>query len=532
MTHDPTLERRPDVVVRGGLVFDGTGAAPVEADVAVHGGRLVDVGDVDAEAAAELDARGLHVAPGFIDVHSHSDYTLLADPRAVSSIHQGVTTEVIGNCGHGCFPVRDPELSSRIIYGFDGSVPLDWSTPSAYLERLEAASPAVNVLTLVPNGQLRLATVGLESRPATRDELAAMTRLLEEGLEAGAWGYSTGLEYASEQGAGEAEITALARVTARRGGFYATHTRERERRADEAVAEAIRTARNAGIRLQVSHLAPRSGPDQTNRCIDLVDAARAAGDDVAFDMHTRLYGLTFLYAMLPPRLLNESPRDQAALLRTPEVRAEIGAHTSIITGLGDWGRIYLQDNDVWPEMARLDFEEIARRRGTTALDAACDLLADSVGAEKAPMVLLRAYSEAQQEDVFAHELCVPASDATALAPDGPLAGSSFMGAYTWAAWFWRFMVRETGSLKPEEAIHRLSGMPAAIVGLSDRGLLRPGMRADLAIFDPETFADAGTTFQPNQLATGMRHVVVNGTVTLRDGTLTGHRAGTVLRKRT
>lgn len=520
-----------DLTIRGGLVFDGTGAEPVRADVAVHGGLIVDVGEVDVEASAELDARRLSVAPGFIDVHSHSDYTLLVDPRAVSAIHQGVTTEVIGNCGHGCFPIRDPELSSRIIYGFDGSLPLDWSTPAAYLERLEEAAPAVNVMTLVPNGQLRLATVGLENRTATSDETRAMTRLLEEGLDAGAWGYSTGLEYAPEQGAGEAEITVLARVTAHRGGFYATHTREREDRADEAVAEAIRTARNAGVRLQVSHLAPRSGPDQTNRCMDLVDAARAAGDDVAFDMHTRLYGLTFLYAMLPPRVLNASPEDQRALLRAPEVRAEIGAHKSIISGLGDWSRIYLVDNEVWPDLARLDFEEIARRRDTTVLDAACDLLRDSVGAGRSPMVLLRAYSENQQEDVFAHPLCVPASDATALAPDGPLAGASFMGAYTWASWFWRFMVRQTGRLTPEEAVHRLSGFPAAIVGLSDRGLIKPGMRADLVAFDPETFADTGTTFEPNQLATGMRHVIVNGTLTLRDGALTGDRAGAVLRRR-
>ena len=146
------------------------------------------------------------------------------------------------------------------------------------------------------------------------------------------------------------------------------------------------------------------------------------------------------------------------------------------------------------------------------------------------MVLLHSYSEEQQELVFAHELCVPASDATALAPDGPLAGSAFMGAYTWASWFWRFMVRQTGHLTPEEAVHRLSGLPAAIVGLSDRGLLKPGMRADIAVFDPETFADTGTTFEPNQLATGMRHVVVNGTVTLRDGALTGERGGAVLRK--
>ena len=153
----------PDLIIRGGLVVDGTGAEPTRADVTVHEGRIADIGITDTEAVVELDARGLNVAPGFIDVHSHSDYTLLVDPRAVSAIHQGVTTEVIGNCGHGCFPIGNPDLSSRIIYGYDGTVPLDWSTPVAYLERLEQAAPAVNVMTLVPNGQLRLATVGLDS---------------------------------------------------------------------------------------------------------------------------------------------------------------------------------------------------------------------------------------------------------------------------------------------------------------------------------------------------------------------------------
>ena len=211
-------------------MFDGTGAPPREADVAVSAGRIEEVGRVSAAAPVEIDARGLAVAPGFIDIHSHSDYTLLVDPRAVSAVHQGVTTEVVGNCGHGCFPIRDRALSSRIIYGYDGQVPIDWSTPAAYLDRLEHARPAVNVMTLVPNGQLRLATVGLHDRPADDGEVAAMAHLLEEGMDAGAWGYSTGLEYATEQGAREPEITALAAAAARRGGIYATHTRDRGRR--------------------------------------------------------------------------------------------------------------------------------------------------------------------------------------------------------------------------------------------------------------------------------------------------------------
>ena len=153
----------------------------------------------------------------------------------------------------------------------------------------------------------------------------------------------------------------------------------------------------------------------------------------------------------------------------PESRERIRAHRSIITGLGDWGRVYLLENEVWPDLARLDFEEIGRRRGSSAFDAACDLLGDSVGADRAPMVIMRSYTQEMQESVFAHDLCVPGSDATALAPDGPLAGSAFMGAYSWAAWFWRFIVRDSARLTPEAAIHKLSGQPADILGLADRG---------------------------------------------------------------
>src|SRR5439155_11585640 len=176
------------------------------ADVLVDDDRIAGVGQIDADAG-EIDATGLAVAPGFIDIHSHSDYTLLIDPRAVSAIHQGVTTEVVGNCGFGCFPIRDPQTARRAIYGYSDELPVTWSTAAGYFDELERARPAVNVLSLVPNGQLRLATMGLADRAAEPHELAEMQELLRESLAAGAWGYSTGLEYAQEQAASEQELT-------------------------------------------------------------------------------------------------------------------------------------------------------------------------------------------------------------------------------------------------------------------------------------------------------------------------------------
>jgi N-acyl-D-amino-acid deacylase len=519
-----------DLVIRGGTVLDGSGAPPVRADVAVAGGRIVEIGRIQAQGADEIDASGLTVAPGFIDIHSHSDYTLLVDPRAVSSVFQGVTLEVIGNCGFGCFPICNPSLSRGNIYGFDGTVSLSWRTPAGYLERLAAARPAISVLTLVPNGQLRLAAMGSEQRPATPSELETMQGLLREGLEAGAFGYSSGLEYPLERGAPEDEIEALCRTVAKAGGYYATHTRERDAGSVEAVAEALRTAERAEIRLQVSHLLPRSGHDDCARCIELVEHARARGQDVAFDMHTRLFGLTYLATMLPPWATRGGPERLRAHLRDHEARTRIGAHRSIITAGEDFERVVLLDNDVRPEDARLSLAEIGRRRRQSPTDAGLDILLDAVEAPRAPMVIIHCYDESDQALAFGHPLCVPASDATALAPDGPLAGSAFHGAYTWAAWFWRFMVRDRRVLSPAEAVHKLTGQPAAILGLKGRGRIADGMRADLAIFDGDAFAETGTTFEPNRPAVGMRHVIVNGVATLRDGMLTNQRGGEVLRR--
>ena len=518
-----------DIAIRNGLIFDGTGAEPVAADVGLSEGRIALVGEVP-EAALEIDAAGKVVAPGFIDIHSHSDYTLLVDPRAASAVHQGVTLEVVGNCGFGCFPLLNKELAPKSIYGFSNDIPLTWSDAAGYFERLEEAAPAINVASLVPNGQLRVSTVGLADRPARPDELAQMQYLLEEALEQGAWGYSTGLEYATERGADEDELVELCAVCGRRHGIYATHTRKRDEGADEAVAEALRTAQRAGVKLQVSHLVPRNGLESARRCTALVEAAAAGGMDVAFDMHTRLYGTTFLLTALPPWALDD-PARLREILSSSEQRRAMQGYESILSAGGDWSRIVLLDNDFWPDYARRDIAAIAAERGQEPLDAVHDLLLGAADDPGRLMVIIHAYTEEQQREAFAHPLCVPGSDATTMATDGPLAGEIFHGAYTWAAWYLRFCVQQEKVLGLAEAIHRLTGAPAARLGLSDRGALRAGAAGDIAIFDPLAFREEGTTFDPSRLATGMDTVIVNGAVTLRHGNLTGTRNGHVLRRR-
>lgn len=518
------------LVIRNGTIVDGTGGEPYKADILLKDGQIERIGEIEP-GFDELEARGRFVAPGFVDIHSHSDYTLLVDPRAMSAIYQGVTLEVVGNCGHGCFPIRDRADAARAIYGHSDAVDVTWTTASGYFHRMEEAEPAVNVLSLVPNGQLRLAVVGLADRPASSEELREMRRLLEESIDQGAWGYSTGLEYAQERGSTEKELTALCAASARRGGIYATHTRRRDAGAAAAVEEAVRTARSADSQLQISHLIPRSGEREGDLCTAVVDKAVEAGIDVAFDMHTRLYGTTFLHTALPPAILAEGPTRQAEMLNDPSIRAAIRDYESILSAGKDWSRIVLLDNDVAPEYARRDIASIAAEHGQEPLDLICDLLRAALPNTGQLMIINMCHTERQQRQAFQHPLCMPGSDATTLAPDGPLAGATFHGAYTWAAWFYRFMVNQEGLLTPAEAVRRLTGMPAERLGLKDRGVLRPRAAADVVVFDPESLSPRGTTFEPNQLAGGVAHVIVNGVVTLLDGILTGRRGGQVLRKR-
>jgi N-acyl-D-amino-acid deacylase len=509
-------------------VFDGLGYPGVPADVLIRDGAISEISAIPSVEAVEIDARGLYITPGFIDIHSHSDFTLLVDPRAVSSISQGVTLEVIGNCGHGCFPLVDKTLARNAIYGITDDISLNWSSGAEYLDLLDKVQPAVNVLTLVPNGQLRQAAMGMKDGPATADELRQMLRYLEEGLDAGAFGISTGLEYPIEVGAAASEIEALLEPVARRDLLYSTHTRRRDKGAVGAVVEALETARQAGVCLQVSHLLPRGGRDDCETCIDLVETARGAGQDVSFDMHTRTFSLTYLHAMLPPWALVDGLAALPGHITDPEARARIEAFPSIVNS-GGWNRVVLLDNQIAPELARLDFVTIGQRLGLAPVDAALSLLCQSAEATVPLMIVRPVYDTNDQTLAFGHPLCVPGSDATALCPDGPLSGSAFHGAYSWAAWFYRFSVREAGFLTPQAAIHKLTGQPAEILKLGNRGRLQPGMRADIAIFDPTIFGERATLWEPNQTAVGMRHVFVNGDLAFTEDAPTETRSGQVLR---
>ena len=524
-----------DSVIRNGQVVDGTGAEAVAADVGINGDRISAIGDLGGAECSQLyEASEMVVAPGFIDIHSHSDFTLLIDPRAHSQIYQGVTTELVGNCGHGCAPLgTNIEAFTGNIYGYQELFPIDWTTMEGYLSRLEEGLPAVNVATLVPNGNLRLAAVEDVGRAATDSEIARMAQLLARSLDAGAFGLSTGLEYPAERAATEKEVIELCRVVARCGGLYATHERNREVLAIEAVEEGLRAAAETGVRLQLSHIIPRRGgpPDSLERCIKLVEAAHDGGQDVEFDAHTRLHGITNLSAVLPPWAVDGGPGRLRQYLTDPPARARLKRYESIISsfGLGGWNRVALFSSQGSPGKVGNTIADLTPSGGDP-YDTMYDLLLDEEDDPHGALLIVRSYDEDMLAHAFRHPLCTTESDATALCMDGPLTGATFLGAYTWAASFFRTMVRDRRELSLEEAIYKLTAQVADRIGLRDRGRLVVGKRADIVVFDSDEFSDRGTLDDPNRTAAGVSHVLVNGEPALLNGVATGRRNGRVLRR--
>jgi N-acyl-D-aspartate/D-glutamate deacylase len=501
--------RAHDLVVRGGTVFDGTGAPGVEADVAVSGGRVVQVAARVAERGVrELDARGLAVAPGFVDLHSHADGTLFDDPSVESLVRQGVTTAVVGQDGSS--PTRA-----------DGSI-------GAFLTAVDRLRPSVNVATMVGLGTVRGRVVGLADRPATAAELARMTALVEAALSDGACGASSGLEYTPGAFASRDELVALCRPLARRGLPYATHLRNEDDRLLDAVVEAIAVAEGAGCPLHVSHLKTQ-GPRNWGRLDDVfgrIDAAAARGVDVTFDRYPYLAYATGLTNLFPVWSRDGGTGAFLARLADPATRPRLReAVLAKVALLGGWDNVLVTSvgaaADRAAEGARLG--TFAAARGADPYDAAVGLLQRSRGA--VGMVGF-AMSEPNLERILAHPRGMPASDGGAVAVTGPARRGHphprSLG--TFPRVLGRY-VRERRVLTLEQAVHRMTRRPAARAGLADRGRLAPGAAGDLVVFDPATVDDRATYAAPYRYPTGIAAVVVNGTVALHDGVREDVRRG-------
>jgi N-acyl-D-amino-acid deacylase len=515
-----------DLLLTGGLVVDGTGAEPRPADVLVRDGRVAAVGDgIDADADRR-DVTGRVVCPGFVDIHTHSDLTLLSDPRALSKVHQGVTTEVVGNCGLGVAPPGgDPAgLRGAVSYlDLDPGVDWPWQDLVGYLDAVETARPGVNVAALVGHLPLHAAVCGLADRPVSAADLGRMTGLLRDALDDGAVGLSTGLVYAPLPFVREEELLALARVTASRNKLFAWHVRSYENGLIESAAQAVRVARATGCRTQISHLqavGPRNW-GAVRQVLDLVDAANADGFDVGVDVYPYLHGNAPLAQLLPAWAQDGGQAVWMPMLRDPVVRNRLRAEWADRDSR--WDEITIS----WTTRAEPDpdlgrgIAELAAERGTTGAEVVLDTLAElGMGA----MMTAGGRSEADLLTVLAHPATVVASDGLALDPDG-VTGAGLPHPRSYGT-FPRYLTRY-GRDDLADAVRRCTSAPAHRVGLTGRGVLRAGAPADVVVFDPATLRDTATFTSPHRFADGIDLVLVNGVSTVDGGRHTGNRAGTV-----
>ncbi|MBI3945530.1 MAG: D-aminoacylase [Armatimonadetes bacterium] len=516
-------------IIAGGALFDGTGAPGQVADVAIDGDVIVAVGDLSAMEAPRLDARGLFVAPGFVDLHTHTDATVLLNPSMSSSIRQGVTTELTGNCGMQVgLSLNGPPFSlerrlSRDDAGFE------WSSLAEFVACIERQGIAGNLAALVGHGTLRKRVMGWDPNPPDGEAMAQMRRLLCQALEEGAFGFSTGLEYSPGRFATPAELAALAREVAAVDGVYATHLRNEAEGLLEAVEEAIGVARESGVALQLSHhkAEGRRNWGRVERTLARIEEARAAGMDVACDVYPYAAFMTGLgVRTLPAWVQGGSADELAERLRDPDTRTRVLAD---MQGLDlDWGRLQIAVARKDRSLQGRSLAEIARERGLTPQEAVIDVLAGEGG-----MVAGISF-EIAEEDVravmrFPHASII--SDSGARAANGPLAEDRVhpRGFGTFPRALGRY-VREERVLTWEAAIHKMTSLPAARIGLRRRGLVRPGAYADLVVFDPETVSDRATFADPIRYPEGIRHVFVNGVGVVRDGEETGARPGRVIRR--
>lgn len=520
---------RFDLIIRGGTVLDGTGAPPFSADVAVHGDRIAAIGDLRAAAATfTVDATGRFVCPGFIDIHTHSDISLLYTPGMDSSLAQGVTTEVVGNCGFSLGLARPDEVFSAEQRNLArGGVAIDWNGMDGFLRRIEDQGIAINVATLAGHGTLRKRAMGLADRLPDSTELSAMRRDLAAALEAGAVGLSSGLEYVPGMYADVAEMIALAEVVAEAGGFYATHLRNEGDTLVESVLEAIAVAEGAGVPLQLSHHKAER-PRNWGKVVDtlaLVDAAAERGVDILLDQYPyTAYQTGLATIVLPPWAVGGTPQTMADRLRDPVSRARVLAEMEPL----DFAAVEIASCATHREYQGRTVQELAAEVTMDPRDWVLDLLAEGDTWVSAAHFAL---SEADVERVMCDRRVMIGSDAVANSPIGPGAADRVHPrSYGTFARILSYYVRERRLLTWQEAVRRMTSLPAGRIGLADRGRIAPGCVADVAVFDPTTIADTATFAAPHSLAAGVGLVVVGGEIAYRDGVATGARRGRVLRR--
>ncbi len=527
------------IIIQGGTLVDGSGAPGRKLDLAIDGAKIGGIYDrSDGKAALTIDATGMIVCPGFIDIHSHSDIYLLGNPLAQSKIHQGVTTELVGNCGGSAAPILGSARIALKEFAQDLFVDVNWSSMDEYLLRLANLRTSVNVATLVGAETIRRSILGDADIQPSADQLDKMKRLVADSMLEGAYGLSSGLIYAPGCYAKTEELVALASVAASFGGFYASHIRGEGTTLIPAVAEAIRIGREAGIRVEISHhkACGNSNWGKVSQTIDMIKRARAVGVDVSFDVYPYTASSTTLDAIMPPWAREGGRKEVLARLMNPESRSRIAKELETksdsweaIASETDWDSIVLVDFKT-PENKRFEntsILQIAKALGKPPVDVALDMIAQE---EMRVSAIFHEMSEDDVMTVIGDPLSVIGSDGCAEAPYGPEGESAtHPRAYGTFPRVLRRYVREKKVLGLEDAIRKMTSQPAERIGLADRGLLAKGMAADVVVFDPDKIADMATFEDSHRYPEGISFVLVNGSITIENGEHTTERAGQVLR---
>jgi N-acyl-D-amino-acid deacylase len=533
-----TQQPEYDLLIVNGHIIDGSGSPWFEGSVAVKDGKIAAVGRlVGVTAKRAIDAHGLIVSPGFIDLHCHSDFTLLVDGDAQSKIRQGVTTEILGE-SDSAGPVLGNDVGpfdkSLERYG----IHRDWKTLGEYFARIQRQGVSVNIASYVGSGQVWMDVIGNANRRPTADEMDKMKELVAGAMRDGAIGLSSGLIYPPNSFMTTDELIELAKVASRYGGIYTSHIRGEGDHWHAAVGEAIEIGEKGGLPVHILHfkMDGKKNWGQMREQVAFVQAARDRGVDVTADQYPYIAAMTGLEMCLPPKYLEGTDEQVVARLKDPKVREEI--RSAIKTGLPGW-----EDNEVanvggWHgvlvaslqksenkkyEGKRMD--EVARMMGKDPLDALCDLLISEGGSAEA---IYFSMSDEDVEEAMRQPWVGVGSDGVSASPSMTFLGRPHPRFYGTNARVLGVYVREKKVLTLPDAIRKMTSLPAQIIGLSDRGLLRPGMAADIAIFDPQTVSDKATFEEPMQYAVGVPYVIVNGTVVIDKGEHTHAHPGQVL----
>ncbi|HEX5702598.1 MAG TPA: D-aminoacylase [Pyrinomonadaceae bacterium] len=525
-----------DVIIKGGTVYDGTGRPPRRADVGLKGDRIAAVGNLSrATATTVVDAKGLAVAPGFINMLSHSESSLIRDPRSLSEIKQGVTTQIFGEFSMG--PLND-QMKQRMKETRADGVDIEWTTLAEYLTYLEKRGIPQNVASFIGAVTIREHVIGLEDKQPTPAQLGQMRELVRREMEAGALGITTALIYPPAFFAKTEEIIEMCKVAAKYKGKYTTHMRSEGNQLIEAVEETIRISREAGLPAEIYHL-KASGADnwpKMDQVIRMIEKARRGGLKITANMYNYPAGGTGLDASMPPWVWDGGRDAGYKRLQDPETRKKIAE--AIRTNSNDWENLYalagspdrlllasFRSEQLKPLVGKT-LGEVAKMRGKDPVETIMDLVLEDRSRIGTIYFLM-------SEDNLKKQIRLPwvsfGSDAASIAPEGnALRSSAHPRAYGNFARLLGKYVREEKVISLTEAVRRLSSLPATNLGLAQRGFLRTGMFADVVVFDPQTIADRATFENPHQLSVGVQHVFVNGTQVLKDGEVTGAKPGKAL----